>query len=584
MNTLIHNILEEKINGSSLHQLLAGIGQSDHIRYKDQLAFWLQNDKLYPLQSKRDPQREAKKLVDHWLQDVDDKPMVICLVGVCSNFILEALLTKLPYNSHVLVVEPSPENLKSFIENCGSHKIYDKENIHFVTAGSPQDLSNSFRKKISTFGNLCSHIFSLPAVNRFRPELEDTKEVLSRAVKVEAMDRGTNAAFSAEWLQNSIINLPEIINAPGAVKLHNKFKDSDVYVVCAGPSLNDSLEFLKKHQNDALIICVGTALKPLMAAGISPHITIIIDSDPKVSKQFTGIDNPPGYLMCTYTIFPGIVQKYQDKIIAFNCVVTEGFSKWLKTSGINHGTLNVGGTVALSALDLAKITGSTNIFTFGLDLAYSDDGTSHAQNSMYDQEKRITGLVNVQGNRKEKVKTTSQFAGYIDIMNRYLSENFSSFNGNIYNVNDHGAKLAVMELISPEDLPHKITQNSSCSDINELIENQQTTDLHVESLIDQAVDELQDIKNQSKMLLDEFDGNCIPQGIEFFEEKIKTSDVCSNLLDQAMRAWSMQVTNGAEKDPVELTRSFVTQINGSADWVSGLLERSQNRLKQQQGV
>ena len=46
----------------------------------------------------------------------------------------------------------------------------------------------------------------------------------------------------------------------------------------------------------------------------------------------------------------------------------------------------------------------------------------------------------------------------------------------------------------------------------------------------------------------------------------------------------MQVTNGAQKDPVELTRSFVKQIHGAADWVSGLLERSQNRLKQQEGV
>ena len=456
MNTLTHNILEEKINGSSLHYILNSTKQSEQLRYGDQLAFWFQNDKLYPLQSKRNPQREAKNLVDHWLQEVDEKPMVVCLIGVSSNFILKALLDKLPCDSQILLVDPSPEKVKSFIRNCGSDEIYSTEQIHLITANSEQSLSNTFRKKISTFGNLCSHIFSLPAVNRFRPELAETKQLLSRAIKVEAMDRGTNAAFSAEWLQNSIINLPEISRAPGAIALHNKFQDSDIYVVCAGPSLNESLDFLREHQNDALIICVGTALKPLLAAGISPHLTIIIDSDPKVSRQFYGVENPPGHLMCTYTIFPGIVQKYQHKLIAFDCIVTEGFSKWLKSSGINHGTLNVGGTVALSALDLAKITGSKNIFTFGLDLAYSDDGTSHAQNSMYDQEKRITGLVEVQGNRQKTVKTTSQFAGYIDIMNRYLSENFAEFKGNIYNVNNHGAKLAVMELVGPDELTQKI--------------------------------------------------------------------------------------------------------------------------------
>ena len=584
VNIVAHNLLYEKITGSSLHELMMKCGDSPQLKYEGDLAYWLQNDKLYPVQSKRNPEREANNLAEHWFPAVDSKPMVVALLGVSSLYIIEALLNRLPQDSHIILVDPNPQHMKSFIDNCGGHEIFREDRLHLITANSDHSLSNTFRKKISMQNTLCSRILSLPSISRLRPELETSKQLLSQVIKIEAMDRGTNAAFSAEWLQNSIINMPEMLKAPGIIQLHNKFKDQDALVVCAGPSLNESLDYIKKYQDTALIICVGTALKPLLAAGISPHITMIVDSDPKVNQQFTGLDNPPGYLMCPYTIFPGIIQKYSQKIIAFNCLVTAGFSKWLKNADINHGTLNIGGTVSLSALDLAKACGAKNIFTFGLDLAYAADGTSHAKNSMYDAQTKTKGLVEVQGNRHNTVKTTKQFAGYIDIMNRYLKENFSGLSGKIYNVNNHGAKLAVMDLITPEELPKHITESSSSPNIAACLESNQISDSSVEDLINETVKEINTLKQESEALLDQFHGNNIPAGIEHFEEKVKNSDVCSNLLDQAMRAWSMQVTNGGISDPVELTRSFVKQIHGASDWVSGMLERSQNRLKQQQGV
>ena len=581
MSTVAHNYICEKIADSRLHNLLEQCEQSQQLKYDGELAYWLQSDKLFPLQSKRNPEREARNITDHWLQTVDEKPMVVALLGVSSIYIIEALLKKIPQDSNILIVDPNPQHMKTFIDNCGGHEIFRKDQLHIITANTDDSLTNTFRQEISLQNNLCSHIFTLPSISRFRPEIETTRELLSKAIKAEAMDRGTSAAFSAEWLQNSIINIPEMLKAPGVTQLQNKFSGRDALVVCAGPSLNESLHYIKKYQNSALIICVGTALKPLLAAGITPHITIIVDSDPKVSQQFSDLDNPPGYLLCPYTIFPGIIQKYHQKVIAFNCLVSEGFSKWLADAGIDHGSLNIGGTVSLSALDLAKTCGVKNIFTFGLDLAYSEDGTSHAKNSMYDTQTKATGLVEVQGNRHNTVKTTKQFAGYIDIMNRYLKEKFSAFSGKIYNVNNHGAKMSVMELLTPDEIPSLIDESSNISDTLENLNFHELSSTKVEELIDNAVEEINSLKDESALLLDQFRNNSIPAGINQFEERVKNSDVCSNLLDQAMRAWSMQVTNGGITDPVELTQSFVRQIHGASDWVSGLLNRSQNRLKQQ---
>ena len=254
MSTVVHNILYEKITGSSLHTLLSASSESSQLKYEDEFAYWFQNDKLYPLQSRRNPDREAQNLADHWLQETDNNPMVITLLGVSSVHIIEALLQKLPESSEIILIDPNPQHMKSFVEYCGSHKVFENNHIHLITAETESSLSKTFRRKLCMLNNMCSHIFTLPSIKRFRPEIEITNELLSKAIKLEAMDRGTTAAFSAEWLQNSIINLPEMIKAPGAMQLQDQFKKHDVFVICAGPSLADSLEYIKKNQDTALII------------------------------------------------------------------------------------------------------------------------------------------------------------------------------------------------------------------------------------------------------------------------------------------------------------------------------------------
>jgi hypothetical protein len=575
--------LETHLN-AKLYERLCAIEPSSKLEYTGNLAYWCEHDKKLPLQSKRHPEKEAQNLASHWIPEIK-KAQVITLVGVSHYFIIEALLQRLPANSHIIIVEPNlavlatflKENLLPFCQQAGG--------IHIISEQEPDHIMLEFRRALSDIQTFCTGIYTPPTLLRIRPELKETTKLLSRALKIDAMDRGTIAAFSDEWLQNSILNLPELIQSPGVSQLQGKFKNRDAFVICAGPSLNDSLQLIKKQQHSSLIICVGTALKPLLAAGIKPHITIIVDSDPIVYKQFEGIDSPPGHLLCSYTIFPGIVQKFKEKLIAFNCIVSKDFSDWLNTAQLSHAYLNVGGTVSLSALDLARILNCKNIFTCGLDLAYAEDGTSHAKNSMYDNNKTKEGLVKVKGNRHKYVQTTKQFAGYIDIMNNFLQEKFSDYKGKLYNVNNSGAKFTVMELITPEECQDKCQLNGNLENLNEFLAPQELNCETFKALCESSITELQEIKNESHEILEQLKKDEIPQSLEAFEIKVKESPVCTQLLNQALQAWCMNVAAGSENDPIKLTKSFITQINGAADWVSGLLESSLERfIKQKQGV
>ena len=549
-------------------------------------AFYEKGEKRFPMQSLRGPENEAERIVENWLEGNKNSKSLFVLVGISNLHLIVEFLNKLEKGSELLVVEPSQAILNSFMENNDLDELKSLDADFTLLTDERAKLARSFRRLINSRTNFCTDILISPANKRFRPELEEIKEELSTQVKLEALDRVTTAKFADEWLQNCLINLPELCNSPGVKNFYNSFTKTDCLVVCAGPSLNDSIELIKEKLHDCFIICVGTALKPLMNSGIEPDITIVVDSDPKVYKQFEGLQNVSGYLMGTHTLFPGIYQHFKDKSICFNSVASCTFSDWLGDGEVNHGPLNVGGTVALSALDCAICFGFRNIFVFGLDLAYADDGTSHAKNSMYDGHKAETGLIEIPGNWNKKVKTTKQFAHYVEILNGYLAENISRHEGNnFYNVNNSGAQFKHLEVIRPEEAAELI--QSANEDFKQTLKEKFTKPKRskVSELCENSLDELRKIKKDCDSLLEEMKSGQYPAKLEEFEAFLKESKVNNALTGPALQAWCMNLSTQAENDPFEMTKSFLTQLSGATEWVEGLLKNSYERfLNQKKGV
>ena len=314
---------------------------------------------------------------------------------------------------------------------------------------------------------------------------------------------------------------PEIVQAPTISQLKDKFNKTDAMVLCAGPSLTDSLEIIKSKQEECLVIAVGTALKPAIAAGINPDITVIVDSAPVIYEQFDTIEHPQPWLLTKYTIFPGLIQKYAGKIISFNSCVTQEFSSWLGEGGFNYSDLKVGGTVSLSAVDCAVHLGCRNVFVYGLDLAYGEDGTSHAKNSVYDGNKQTNGLVKVKGNRSVEVVTTRQFANYIHIMNRFFKDTFSYFTGKIFNVNNSGAFMEGMTLISPDEIENNFQKSQD--DIQQILSKPHSENNYSQiiSHLENGISEINEIRDEAREILKQTENSIIPQGISEFEEKVK---------------------------------------------------------------
>ncbi|MFL9598655.1 6-hydroxymethylpterin diphosphokinase MptE-like protein, partial [Aeromonas veronii] len=55
------------------------------------------------------------------------------------------------------------------------------------------------------------------------------------------------------------------------------FEQVPVFVVGNGPSLDQSIEFIRQHQQQAIIIACGTAVSALYKTGIKPDIYVAVE-------------------------------------------------------------------------------------------------------------------------------------------------------------------------------------------------------------------------------------------------------------------------------------------------------------------
>ena len=178
-----------------------------------------------------------------------------------------------------------------------------------------------------------------------------------------------SAGFGVKPLKNTLRNFGIGYAADG---LYGKFKNIPAIVCGAGPSLMEKLENLRQWQDKALLFAGGSALQPLVEAGIQPHFGMGIDPDPDRDK--VALDG------CQIPFF------YTS---SFNADVLAGFEgpkywvqhtgamrlerRLFRDSGQMGEVLDLGWTVGNASVSMAVALGCNPIIIVGMD-AVCDDG------------------------------------------------------------------------------------------------------------------------------------------------------------------------------------------------------------------
>ncbi len=327
------------------------------------------------LHSAYNPEREAQKLVSEEAAAKAD-------AGVFLGFGLGygAVAFAKEYTSKTLVlIECNPEWFLLALSAIDFTPVFEHQSL-VLLVGAPQQTIISVLEKIG-LQNCCffktkSHI----AHNeQYFINLENLIE--RNRQKKEINDR-TLEKFSMLWLKNMCRNLDIAGGLDGVARYFGAFAGMDACVIAAGPSLDEILPYIKEIQKRTLIVCVDTALRACLNAGVQPDFIVIVDPQYWNIRHLDGLAAPESRIITELAVYPPVFRfQCKEKLL---CSSIYPLGKYIEKQVKPRGELGAGGSVVTTAWDFARQCGCKRIFMAGLDLGFPERKT-HFKGSTFEE-------------------------------------------------------------------------------------------------------------------------------------------------------------------------------------------------------
>jgi len=302
--------------------------------------------------------------------------------------------------------------------------------------------------------------YANPTIDRFMQKFTDNIEIAYRGWGFFD-DEEISIKHTYQNLQNNI------------KLLHNEVdpKDIPVFIVGSGPSLDDSIDVIKKHEKNAVIISAGTSLRKLLKNGIKPDIHIEIERTVStyhaLKKQLKGLNQKllkDTLLVCANPVHPDVFTKFpfKDKgmFLKYNDTGYYGFFEKYGFNSLHFSNP----TVTNGALAVAEKLGFRQMYLFGVDFGFKTVEKHHADDTIYyDKEidekpdMNINQLKKVKGNFTDFVYTNGIFNFSRIVVERMLNK-YKHIK--VYNTSD-GAFINGTIPLKASELPQFKTEKKS---------------------------------------------------------------------------------------------------------------------------
>lgn len=190
---------------------------------------------------------------------------------------------------------------------------------------------------------------------------------------------GTATEYGLTFLENRLQNLTLARHSHPLAVLKDAFRGVPAVLVSSGPSLDESLPYLKTVADKCVLIAVDGALAPLLKENIVPDFVTAIDIKESSFEKVTPFLNQdwPWSLVALLKVTPLIPKRLPAKYV-FWASEDDVCQKWINEAmGIN-ATIPYVSSVAHLSLALALELGADPIITAGQDLAYKPGASQHA--------------------------------------------------------------------------------------------------------------------------------------------------------------------------------------------------------------
>jgi hypothetical protein len=418
-----------KFHGSLMeYEILFQDGQY-FIRYRDEK---LKNGNFLPLISERDQQREAFRILGGFKLQ---KGLLAVVMGAAGISLLQILVEeKKRSGGNIIVFEAdtdlysflkeklpelfnnvevfTPVNISKFLEYIGETDIEQMMGYRILPHPRCMQLDSEFYQRIQ-------HLFKTNFSTRFSDLL-------------------TRIEFESKWILNSFLNIPGLSRAIPVKNLFNTANGQAGLIVSSGPSLRQSLEWIKVNQNNFFICCVDSAYRVLMRSGITPHLIFTLDSQIYTYRHFQGLPRgEKGKFPVLYADFvsnPWVLRQWQGDLIMgltahyseTHRVITPGCD-YIEDEFLKEpcGDIQSGGSVATSIFDLFRNMNFKSISLVGQDLGFTNreihcTGTHHTDIWQSGNINRLESFENI----NNKVLKKRHIVWGVSIQGKPLPEDF----------------------------------------------------------------------------------------------------------------------------------------------------------------
>lgn len=401
------------------------------------------------------------RLLTRWLQGANfPEDSAIALTGVGDGSHIQALLRVMPRSGLVFCGEPDCSRFRAFLNTPLAKTLLEDPRVAFGVGTTDDDFFASMASvSVMEYENAEPLIFA-PLFSEAEEYYAGFFREFAQRLDVYRKLYGTKLTKSGLWQGNSIRNLPDLIRSPDPDALHDVFDGVPMVLAGAGPSLDESLEFLHWAQSRAVIVAGNSSIRALVNGGVQPHFVLAADPFPTTDSGFEGVDLGETVLACPFLVYPKVVKRFEGRTIAWSR--NNLFASYVRrASGVNrleHVTEQ--GTVSACSFDLARILGCSALFFVGQDLAARTDGKMHASDSFYsDTGADRTDLDACRwcpGNTIEKVPVEEKLFVYLktfEQLSKIYSQELKLKNGKglaLYNLSRLGARIEHMPYVDYE--------------------------------------------------------------------------------------------------------------------------------------
>lgn len=227
------------------------------------------------------------------------------------------------------------------------------------------------------------HLFN-PYYNAYSARYIEINKLFIRAIEHSVVSVGNDSRDSIIGISQHIANLPDVIKSPTLLDLLAKLKGRDTAIIVAtGPSLSKQIPLLREIQDYASIFCIDASLPILAREGIKPDIVFSLERVELTARFYE--DTPKEAHKGVIFAITSIVHKRLKDALKGDVIQYSlrpfGYTNYFEIP--EYGYIGIGMSAANMAYELIVHARFKRCIIIGQDLAFGEDGSSHAQNAVY---------------------------------------------------------------------------------------------------------------------------------------------------------------------------------------------------------